>query len=251
MPSPLSGASITLHILFQADNIATKAKHVLATHSGGAAVGQISVEVLQSGAVRAFSDDAGNVAWSVPVRDGRRARRDARTRIVYQRQSNVAGWSQRLYVDGVRVAEDTTQRTWPTFATGTFYLGTWWDGANFLDPTDGLIAHVAGWNSLLTPVQIVDLARAQSVAWAEDIDAGTVQVSQSMVVSVLQGRVARTDAIQLYHRWQRSLGSTRPKRAATSPITAGGTSGAAEAITYSFTDANGNSQPDRRTSPST
>ena len=243
VPSPLSGASITLHMLFQADNVATKAKHVLATHSGGAAVGQISVEVLQNGAVRAFSDDAANTAFSFQSTTGVIEQGRA-VSIVYQRQSNVAGWSQRLYVNGVRVAEDTTQRTWPIFATGTFYIGTWWNGADFFDPADGLIAHVAGWNSLLTPVQIVDLARAQSVAWAESFDAGSVQSGSVLVVNIDQQAGTHGRQPITVSAGNGSLVTTN-ELFNSIEITAGGTPGTNDTFTYSFTDGDGRVSPTR------
>lgn len=234
--SPLSAASCTIHLLVQLDSI-TKSKHVLITTGGGPALGDFSLEVLANGQIRAWSEDGIvrqilGTAGDVPQGEA--------VSVVYQRQSDVAGWSQRVYVNGALKAEDTVQRTWPSLPSQTWYIGAWSD---LSDATDGLIAHVAGWNSLLTPIQISDLARANSVAWAEDIDAGAVQASQSKGVSVRQGG------------WHGKLpliaaagdGSlvTTTESGEDVTVLAGSTTGENDTFTFSFTDATGKTSPTR------
>lgn len=138
--------------------------------------GQVRAWSVQGGSARVFVGSAGDVPQGQAVK------------ITYQRQSSATAWSQRVYVNGVVKAEDATPRTWAAIPPGIVYVGTWWTGSAFLDPTDGLIAHVAGWNRVLAPTEIQRLVHTRSVAWAEDIDAGAVQAAQSKVISVRQGR---------------------------------------------------------------
>jgi hypothetical protein len=92
-------------------------------------------------------------------------------------------------------------------------------------------------------VQIQDLVRVQSVAWAEDIGAGGVVADASKVISVRQGG------------WHGKLpltatagdGSlvTTTESGEDITIQAGATTGNDDTFTYSFTDANAETSPTR------
>lgn len=236
--TPLTGPDLTIDMIVQLDDL-DKSKHVLVTTA--LLDDGFSIEVLSGGQVRAFSR-VGSTAHPFVGEVGDVPQGET-VKVTYQRQSNLSGWSQRVYINGVLKAEDPTQRTWGTIAAGTVYIGTWWSGSAFLDPTDGLIAHVAGWNPLLSAVQIADLVRTNSIAWAENIDAGSVNASASKMVSVRQGG------------WHGKLpltvsagnGSlvTTSESGENITIEAGATTGIDDTFTYSFTDANDNTSPSR------
>ena len=232
--SPLTGPDLTIDMIVQLDDL-TRAKHVLITTTGGSIDGQFSVEVLTNGQVRAWSVAEGTAriflgrAGDVPQGEA--------VKITYQRKSSV-GWSQRIYVDGVVKAEDPNPRTWAAVPAGTVYIGTWRIGSVFLDPTDGLIAHVAGWNRLLSLAQIQDLVRVQSAAWAGNIDAGAMQQGATKQISVLQGGWHGKIPVTASAGNGSLVTTTESGDQIT--VTAGVVTGNDDTFSYSFTDANGN-----------
>jgi hypothetical protein len=93
--TPLTGPNLTVDMIIQLDDL-TKVKHCL-INTGTLSDG-FSLEVLTNGQIRAFSRQ-GSTAFAIVGTAGAVPQGEA-VKITYQRQSNVAGWSQRVYVNG-------------------------------------------------------------------------------------------------------------------------------------------------------
>lgn len=229
-----TAADLTVFMLLQPD--ALTAKHILLTTGGGSVDGQLSVEN-NMGAARAWSV-VGGAARVIQSGAGVLPQGKAKA-LFYIRRSGAAP-AQEIYVDDVQVASDGTVQTWAAAPASTWYLGAW---PTLVNPCDGLVGHAAIFPRALTQAERQTLLRAQNVAWAVDIDAGSVPANGSIVVRVDQGGWHGCNPLTA------SAGNgalvTTTETANEIEIVAGGTTGNNDTFSYSFSDANGLTSPTR------
>lgn len=234
--SPLSGPDFTVDLIVQMDGISSDKAVLVTTATDGVTVGGFSLEINPDAQMRAWSSDGSAQVITGSVGD---LQDSVAHKVTYQRQSGVSP-SQRVLVDGVEVAADATVRTWSAVPTGTVYIGAW---SSLIDLFDGLIAHIAGWNSYLPESLIDDLVRTQSVAWIEDHDFGSIQANSTREVSALTGQV-HGRAPFVATAGDGVLVTTTESQASIT-IQAGATLGDNDTFTFSVTDANGSQSPTR------